>query len=231
MPCGGVTKYDPCKFTLVAWGASTNPLGCCPAPLSLASLLVGEPCSHHRGRRPAPPPHFQRTGVLHFAPCSPFPAGPGPPFGIFFRRAPEPPAGSRHQARTGSQRRPRALRDQPQRCLPSSRVGFPRGPLGLRHPRRRLSAREVPGAGLFPSINYRPLRSRVLKRAPSWLPGHAPREQAWITTSQPNRPITTGLDHPVQLWHIADIGSGTLLPTLPTKVPITATSSAHALTS
>ncbi|KAJ1117177.1 hypothetical protein NDU88_005377 [Pleurodeles waltl] len=39
----------------------------------------------------------------------------------------------------------------------------------------RLYKSMVPESGLFSRINSRPLRSHVLKRAPSWLLGHAPR--------------------------------------------------------
>ncbi|KAJ1156268.1 hypothetical protein NDU88_008992 [Pleurodeles waltl] len=75
MSCGGDTRYGLCEVTPMAWGASTNPLGCCPVPVPRRHFFVGG-----AGFTPDGPhllPHFQRTVALHCAPCNVFPAGPG----------------------------------------------------------------------------------------------------------------------------------------------------------
>ncbi|KAJ1101239.1 hypothetical protein NDU88_006311 [Pleurodeles waltl] len=116
MPWGGVTKCDPYKVTPVAWGVSTNPPGCWPAPRSPASLLdggAGFTPSRQTARAPTPLSVQWGASLCSLQRVSRW-DGAGPPIGVFFRWAPEPAAGSSHHARPWSQRRPRALRDRPQ---------------------------------------------------------------------------------------------------------------------
>ncbi|KAJ1142755.1 hypothetical protein NDU88_009068 [Pleurodeles waltl] len=168
--CKGGTQYGLCGAAPVARDASINPLWLCPVLRSPASLPR---CGCRARTDTAGGPHTRALYQMH---CSVFSARSG-------RDRPSTSSSGKRQSRRqdrvttqvpglGDGRGPRKTgsSDAPY-ALGSGSPSFLEAP---RAPGYRLSESRVPEGGLFSRIDRRPFRNRVFKRAPSWLPGHAP---------------------------------------------------------